>query len=151
MMNIHAMSRDRACQLRSNRTCAMVSISTPMGHYDAYPGRTGWAVYLELKFHDVNHAGPEYGDGYTRFTLGHAHKIVEAALQCRDSGVEDFVIHCDKGYARSVAIAESLRAAGFGQLWCWETPSIAQANTLVLELMQQALDGKISTPVTDHA
>ncbi len=150
-MNIHAMSRERACHLRSNRTCGLISISTPLGHYDQYPARTGWACYLELKFHDVKHGAPDYEDGYVRFNAGHAHKIVEAVLQCRALGVEDLVIHCDKGFSRSVAIAESLRAAGLGPLSCWETLSTDQANMLVLKIMAEVLDGNISTLGFDDA
>lgn len=148
-MNLHAMSRRRACRLRSNRTCGLISISTPLGHYDQYPARAGWAFYLDLKFHDVKHVAPDYEDGYVRFNAGHAHKIVEGALLCRDQGVEDLVIHCDMGLSRSVAVAESLREAGLGQLCCWETSSTEQANTLVLSFMRKALDGKISTPGLD--
>lgn len=128
------MSRERACRLAPNTTCALISISTPKVVYQSRPVSAGWGVPpLALAFSDVSHGTPDYDDGYTRFDSVMATAAVRLARQAEAAGCEDLVVHCDKGLSRSVGIALALHEAGFGDLTLWECHRPTQANELVLQ------------------
>ena len=146
-MIIHAMSRLRAQRLRPNPSCALISISTPGKPYARELPTKGWLGFLALEFDDVAHQVPEHlGEpsdwlttSFIRFNEADASRVVFAARKAADAGCKDLVIHCDAGLSRSVAIAESLRAAGLGELKLWECDKPLRANPLVLQHMRRVL------------
>lgn len=133
------MSRSRAASLIPNRTCALISISTPGKAYPLGPRAAGWYGVLHLDFHDIATAVPLQDWLYVSFSELQAHQAVAAVREWRAGGVEDLILHCDAGLSRSVAMAESLRRVGMGPLTLWECRTPLQANELVLRLMASAL------------
>lgn len=133
------MSRSRAASLIPNRTCALISISTPGKAYPLGPRLDGWFGVLHLDFHDIGTAVPLEDWLYISFREQQAHQAVAAVREWQAAGVEDLVLHCDAGLSRSVAMAESLRRVGVGSLSLWECRTPLQANELVLRLMASAL------------
>lgn len=146
-MIIHAMGRLRAHRLRPNASCALISISTPGKPYPAPMPSDGWLGLLALEFDDVSNEvpviAPEPNDwlvtSFVRFDQASAEHVVKRAVEWRNGGCADLVIHCDAGLARSVAIAQALASAGLGTLRLWECEKPLQANPLVFRHMSRAL------------
>lgn len=83
-------------------TC-LISISTPGGNYDDLPINTqGWHDVLEIEFDDVER-DTQY---YKTLTYNHAQEILKFLYKNRE---KDFIIHCDAGISRSVAVALFLK------------------------------------------
>lgn len=98
-------NRESAFGLIPNHSQVLISISGTRTKYDKQILLSGWKDALALVFDDF--VEPEHGiPGIILFDTTHAKQILDFVTTHSQS---DFIIHCDAGVSRSVAVGAFLR------------------------------------------
>lgn len=111
------VSRDTLIQyVKPEKNSALISISTPTTTYDKAVPTEGWLDCLELSFmdmiwDDLNQEQKDslksmFGDRIVLFDEQHAEKVIGFIERHRPA---NFVVHCDAGISRSVAVGAFMR------------------------------------------
>jgi len=98
-MKVDVYNRGQAEDLEPVEGTVMISISAPG---DQASLKEGWEDILRLEFHDVVEIPDDIPD-VEPFDTGHVDAIHEFVEKHIEAG-KDFVIHCDAGVSRSVAV-----------------------------------------------
>lgn len=100
-MKVEVYNRKNACAVEPRPNTAVISITVPG---DPAPLREGWDSILRLEFHD---ATPEEAGDYILFDEAMAMRVL-AFLE--ENTTRDYLIHCDAGFSRSVAVGMFISA-----------------------------------------
>ena len=107
MNKVYIYSREQFCKLQPNKDVCAISVWTPDKDaidYDVLiPPLDGWKDILKVTFNDVTYQGMSH---WILFNHELAKQIVAFIYKYPNV---DFVIHCDAGMSRSVAIGCYLR------------------------------------------
>ena len=130
-MKVDVYNREQACKLIPDANKCFISIWTPLGDwsseldYNDSPIKTGWADTLKLTFHDVTYMGHK---DWVLFNHDMARKIV---MFIQKNINKNFVVHCDAGISRSVAVGCYLRDQYGYELKLNAWPTDEHRNNLV--------------------
>jgi predicted protein tyrosine phosphatase len=89
--------------------------------------KDGWEAVLRVEFHDVVKIPHNMPDivAFSQRHVDEIHEFVAAHLDC------DFVVHCDAGVSRSVAVGTYLRDVHDADLKCHAIHTTKAANSRV--------------------
>ena len=109
MPKIDVLSRSGVRTLEPDPDKCLISIWT--ADYEYHPDHDrvnldGWHDVLRLDFHDVTGHVDQAGFNPVLFDAVHAYKTLRFILKHLN---KDFVIHCDAGLSRSVAVASFMK------------------------------------------
>ena len=127
-MRIDVYNRTQAERLEPRHDAVVISISVPGNPATL---RHGWADVLRLEFHDTI----DEANGLVIFSPEMASAIHEFASKRTDF---DFVVHCDAGFSRSVAVGIYLRDVFGGRLTTHAITHLHAANSHVLRTLMRA-------------
>lgn len=129
---IHVYSRQQVVGRQADSQVAVISISQPG---DRLAWSPGWAGLLQLEFWDLAGPAAAYPDAVL-FDEEMARQVREFADQHRE---RNFLVHCDAGISRSVAVGLWLRDYLEAQLFTHAIHTTQAANPLVLRLLNAPL------------
>jgi predicted protein tyrosine phosphatase len=123
-VKVDVFSRNNACVREPTPNTAVISIATP-----GYPAllKEGWDDVLRLEFHDVVNI-PKGMPEAVPFSDTHAEDI--HAFIAKHEG-KDFMVHCDAGMSRSVAVGAFLKEAHDYELVLHEVETDDGANSRI--------------------
>ena len=130
MRKVRVYSRPQFCKLTPDKDVCVISIWTPEVdaiEYDKFPitNYDGWKDALKITFNDVTYQGLPH---WKLFNHDLAKQIVAFVYKYPSS---DFVIHCDAGMSRSVAVGCYLRDMIGYELELNSWPTDEMRNSLV--------------------
>jgi predicted protein tyrosine phosphatase len=127
MPQVDVYNREGACSLDPIEGTVIISISGPTG--TPAPLKEGWEDVLRLEFDDV--VKPVAGiPDLVLFHQGHVDKV-QAFVEKHVEAGKDFVVHCDAGISRSVAIGMYINEVYEGDLNLHAIHTTAAANARV--------------------
>ena len=129
-MKVDVYNREQAEALKPDRGSVVISISSP-----GFPAnlKEGWLDVLRLEFHDVVSI-PRGIPDLIPFTYEHVEKVHEFVERYLD---QDFMIHCDAGVSRSVAIGVFLQDVYGAELTTHAIHTTDGANSRVLSSLRR--------------
>lgn len=99
---VDVYSRKQACLLIPDSSTCLISLSNPDTDYHDCPNYEGWRAVLRQEFYDLDNSWA----GYEIFGDEHASELLAFVCQYQDA---NFVVHCDAGVSRSVAVGTFMR------------------------------------------
>lgn len=142
MSKVDVFNRFNACKLKPEKDTVVISITRP--EFPA-PLDWGWGDILRLEFDDILPAeiDPEKGDpnpnphNYALFTEGQAESIVYFVERYPNW---NFMVHCDAGVSRSVAVGAFIAEIWDKELVLHEVQDRAYENGHVRALLRRVLN-----------
>jgi len=137
-MRVDIYSRQQACILTPLASTVVISISNPG---ETASIKEGWPAVLRLKFHDIVRLRTEMpvlvapkGGKPVLFDEVMAAQIDAFVWAHKE---KDFMIHCDAGQSRSVAVGVFIRDVFEGKLYLHAVETAAGSNSLVHRLLMK--------------
>lgn len=134
---MHALvtNREKAEATSPDPRTAVVSIS---GMGEPARLRCGWGPVLRLRFQDVTDREAREDATLVPMTPDQAAQLVEFVDGCLRAGIVDFLVHCDAGVSRSVAVGRWMEERCGARVRCTEVPDdFSSYNHLVYRLLRE--------------
>lgn len=125
-MRVDVYNRGQAEDLEPTEGTVMISISSPGDPADL---KEGWEDVLRLEFHDVVKIPLDIPD-IKAFCQDHVDAVHEFVDKHVETG-KNFVVHCDAGVSRSVAMGVFLKEVHGGDLHLHAIHTTVAANSRV--------------------
>lgn len=147
-MKVNVYSRQQICEIDPIEGTAVISISSPG---DPAPLKEGWDPLLRVEFHDLAQTREELNAAGLDVLRGQEIVIFDGRLAnkidrfCWDNSDKDFIVHCDAGVSRSVAVGLFLKEIFQAELYTHAIHTTKAANglvhrTLIRKYWQERLD-----------
>lgn len=151
-MNVDVYNRNQVLNMVPDSTKCLISISSPLiesplldPDYTTPIPTDGWNDLLQVQFHDIDveidiepgTIHQVFGAQITPFNEQQAHQIIQFI---KNNKGKPFIVHCDAGMSRSVAVAVFLEQFFDYKMILHSTDSTKCCNNFVLEkLTEQVL------------
>lgn len=127
MPTVDVYNRNDACGLDPIEGTVIISISNPD---QPAPLKEGWEDVLRLEFSDIVRLPPVEMPDLVVFHQGHV-DLVHSFVEKHVRAGKDFVVHCDAGVSRSVAVGMYIHEVYEGDLNLHAIHTTAAANSRV--------------------
>jgi predicted protein tyrosine phosphatase len=128
-MQVDVYSRQQAVELAPVEGTVVISISTP--GFELASLQEGWKSILRLQFHDCTEDNASALTPFNDVMAAIVHEFIQVHLG------KDFMIHCDAGVSRSVAIGLFLREIFEAELTTHAIHTTVAYNSLVHRMLMR--------------